>query len=67
MLEKSNLAIRINKKAEFVLNHAKDPNRKIPEILKRFSQNDLKTFFHNTLDIENTHRSSSSGYGTAYF
>ncbi|MGB2323708.1 MAG: GntR family transcriptional regulator [Candidatus Puniceispirillales bacterium] len=52
MLEKSNLAIRINKKAEFVLNHAKDSNRKIPEILKRFSQNDLKTFFHNTIDIE---------------
>lgn len=52
MLEQSDLAIRVDKRAQYIFKHPDQTDKTLPEYLKRFSESDLKTFFHNTLDSE---------------
>ncbi len=51
MLEANQLAIRVDKRAEFIL---KRPNNNFTSPVKpnHISENNLKVFFHNTLDLE---------------
>lgn len=52
MLEKIGLAIRVDKKAQFILRQSDQASAKMPDVVKRVSDSDLKTYFHNTLDVE---------------
>lgn len=52
MLEGEKLVSRVGKKAEYILHHHLDEERRIPLVPVRFSVNDLKPFFKNVLDSE---------------